>query len=125
MRVKNILVTNKSLFIELLIKELINSQVSYVQIENEFHFEDKIFRFFDKKEYQEAIAKNLAAEITDMINIEDYQANDSATLGITNVEDYKNPEDFEIPQHPQQNKKIIKKDNKYYNQQIKRNSRRK
>lgn len=125
MRVKNILVTNKSLFIELLIKELINSQVSYVQIENEFHFEDKIFRFFDKKEYQEAIAKNLAAEITDMINIEDYQANDSDNLGITNVEDYKNPKDFEIPQHPQQNKKIIKKDNKYYNQQIKRNSRRK
>lgn len=50
MRVRNILVTEKDDFLELLIRELIRDGISYVQIENEFHFLDHIYRFFSADE---------------------------------------------------------------------------
>ena len=46
-RVKNILVTDVETFQEKLVKELINNQISYVQIENEFHFLEHIYRIYD------------------------------------------------------------------------------
>ena len=46
-RVKNILVSDVEIFQEELVKELINNQISYVQIENEFHFLDYIYRIYD------------------------------------------------------------------------------
>ena len=46
-RVKNILVFDSEQFQEDLVKELIVNNISYVQIENEFHFLDKIYRIYD------------------------------------------------------------------------------
>lgn len=46
-RVKNILVNDVETFQEELVKELIKNQISYVQIENEFHFLDYIYRIYD------------------------------------------------------------------------------
>lgn len=50
MRVRNIVVNEKDDFLELLIRELIRDGISYVQIENEFHFLDHIYRFFSAEE---------------------------------------------------------------------------
>lgn len=47
MRVSNIFVSEKELFLDLLVRDLIKNGISYVQIENEFHFLDRIYRFFD------------------------------------------------------------------------------
>ena len=46
-RVRNIIVSDVEIFEEELIKELIKNEISYVQIENEFHFLDHIYRFYD------------------------------------------------------------------------------
>ena len=46
-RVRNVLVFDLEQFQEDLVKELIVNNISYVQVENEFHFLDKIYRFYD------------------------------------------------------------------------------
>ena len=46
-KVKNVLVFGLEQFQEDLIWELINNNISYVKIDNEFHFLDKIYRFFE------------------------------------------------------------------------------
>lgn len=47
MQVKDFIVTNKSLFKEALIQDLIKQGINYLQIDDEFHFEDKIYHFYD------------------------------------------------------------------------------
>lgn len=46
-RVRKVLVSDWERFKELLIRSLIKYNISYLQIDNEFHFFDKIFRFYD------------------------------------------------------------------------------
>ena len=46
-RVKYIIVGEKELFIENLLRHLIRKGIGYVQIENEFHFLDNIIRVLD------------------------------------------------------------------------------
>ena len=45
--VRNYVVTDKEKFCDAMAKALCQMQVSYVQIENEFHFNDKIYRFYN------------------------------------------------------------------------------
>ena len=47
MKVKNVLVYDLEQFQEDLVRELISNNISYVKVGNEFHFLDKIYRFFD------------------------------------------------------------------------------
>ena len=65
-RVVNILIDNLEVFEEKLIRDLIKNGISYVQIGNEFHFLNHIYRFYDL----EKISKLLLQEslvITDDI----------------------------------------------------------
>ena len=65
-RVVNILIDNLEVFEEELIRDLIKNEISYVQIGNEFHFLNHIYRFYDL----EKISKLLLQEslvITDDI----------------------------------------------------------
>lgn len=122
MKVKNILVTNKEVFIELLIKELINNSISYVQIDNEFHFEDKIYRFYDANDYQNAKAANVTIEVLNLMDIKDL-ASHNLEESLTTIEkdDYQENELFT----PKINKKYIKQQNRQYNSQIKNSFRNK
>lgn len=116
MKVKNILVTNKEVFIELLIKELINNSISYVQIDNEFHFEDKIYRFYDANDYQNAEAANLTIEVLNLMDIKDLASHNlEESLTTIGKDDYQENELFT----PKINKKYIKQQNRQYNSQIK------
>ena len=45
-RVRNYVVSNKELFCDFLASYLCKMQVEYVQIDNEFHFNDRIYRFY-------------------------------------------------------------------------------
>ena len=45
-RVHNYVVSNKELFCDFLASSLCKMQVEYVQIDNEFHFNDSIYRFY-------------------------------------------------------------------------------
>ena len=46
-RVRNVLVTNRNLFEDMLVNSLINNNISYLQIEHEFHIFDFIYRFYE------------------------------------------------------------------------------
>lgn len=63
-RVRNIVVSNVEIFEEELIKELIKNEISYVQIENEFHFLDHIYRIYDL----EFVAKVFSQEQEDLLD---------------------------------------------------------
>lgn len=45
--VRNYVVTDKEKFCDAMARALCKMQVSYVQIDNEFHFNDKIYRFYN------------------------------------------------------------------------------
>lgn len=47
MEVKNFVITNCDAFVNSLVQELIYQGISYTQIDNEIHFLDHIFRFYD------------------------------------------------------------------------------
>ena len=47
MRVTNIITSDKNKYQEVLAKALCLYQVPYVQVENEFHFSDKIYRIYN------------------------------------------------------------------------------
>lgn len=47
MQVKNYIVENRDLFFDYLEKELCQKGISYVRIENEIHYENKIIRLYD------------------------------------------------------------------------------
>lgn len=49
-RVRNFVVTNREVFCDALARKLCQMQIPYVQVENEFHFNDKIYRFFNLSE---------------------------------------------------------------------------
>lgn len=54
-RVRNIIVTGYDDFLEYLIKDLTKIGISYVQIGNEFHFLDRIYRFYNTKLHRNII----------------------------------------------------------------------
>ena len=45
--VRNYVVTDREKFCDVMARTLCQMQVSYVQIDNEFHFNDKIYRFYN------------------------------------------------------------------------------
>lgn len=126
MRVINIAVNNKDYFIELLIRDLISEGISYVQIENEFHFLDHIYRFYDVKQDREQIkklsdAKNIFSEIALSLNFLDFDEPDRF-LGVTVAEGRVYNEFPVKPSRPNM-KKMIKQQNRMVNQRLRQNKR--
>lgn len=124
MQVKNIVITgDKKYFIEILIKELIDNCISYVQIDNEFHFEDKIIRIYDKKDYQEAVASTLATDIISLINIniEKNQQQYKPENSLVSLDEGKYF--TSSVNKPNGNKRLIKEQNRLANRKIKNNFR--
>lgn len=56
-RVRNYVVSNKDVFCDYLAKSLCRMQIEYVQVDNEFHFNDKIYRFYSFDECLELNGK--------------------------------------------------------------------
>ena len=46
-RVRNYVVSNKDMFCDYLARALCKMQIGYVQVDNEFHFNDRIYRFYN------------------------------------------------------------------------------
>lgn len=114
-RVRKIVVQNKEVFIDILLRELIKNNISYVQIENEIHFLDKIFRIYTFEE-----AKILQITDNPLINLfDDIDISRKLNKDITvynNVSD-----DFPDTsiKNPKYNKQLIKRQNKLTNMKIK------
>ena len=73
MKVKNILINEKNEFIELLIRKLIKYEIGYVHIDNEIHFDNYIFRFYDIQDDKEEIRRIIDE---DVLKIEIIKVND-------------------------------------------------
>lgn len=58
-RVRNFVVSNKEVFCDVLARTLCEKQISYVQIDNEFHFMDKVCRFYS---FEESLGVNKILE---------------------------------------------------------------
>lgn len=105
MKVKNILVNEKDKYIDLVIKELIKYGISYLQIDNEIHFDDYIFRFYD-------INDRILDNVMESEKISIYELN-------KNIEYIPRESTiYEKVNHPRINKKEIKKQNKIINKKI-------
>lgn len=127
-RVKNVLVNDVEVFQEELVQELISKEISYVQIENEFHFLDSIYRIYAL----ETIAKlYLSFPKIDLVKLEDYIiVSENRTL--PNLLSFNDVTDCYVPYIEFQegfnfcktnnitkiNKKLIKQQNRQVNKQI-------
>ena len=58
MPVKCLIVNEKGLFLDQLVKELIAQGIDYVQIENEFHFNNQVYRFYSPEEVTKEIIES-------------------------------------------------------------------
>lgn len=122
MIVKNIVVSDRDFFTENLVRDLIRHQISYVQIENEFHFLNYIFRFFDMhKDRQQIMSladnRNIFDEIAVVPSLLEIKEQDSF-LGVTMAEG-RVVNDFHVKERNKPNmKKMIKIQNRRINQQL-------
>ena len=55
MQVKNIVINNIEIFMDELIRTLIKHEISYVRIDNEIHFDNYIYRFYELENSVESI----------------------------------------------------------------------
>ena len=122
MIVKNIVVSDRDFFTENLVRDLIRHQISYVQIENEFHFLNYIFRFFDMHKDRQQIMRladnrNIFDEIAVVPSLLEIKEQDSF-LGVT-VAEGRVVNDFHVKERNKPNmKKMIKIQNRRINQQL-------
>ena len=126
MKVKNILINEKNEFIELLIRELIEHEIGYVHIDNEIHFDNYIFRFYDIQDDKDKIRRIIDE---DVLKIEIIKVNDLEEKNklqklseLPDILQTFKPEEGEIKENvhtPRLNKKLIKQYNKATNKRLK------
>ncbi len=132
MRVVNVAVSNKEYFLEILVRDLISRGVSYVQIENEFHFLDHIYRFYDVKQDWNQIVhflenQKLADSLSSVFGLFPLD-NQDKNMGIMVVEE-KNQVMDDYGEQSSNNffktnmKKMIKQQNRMINQRLRQNKR--
>ena len=118
MNIKNIYSNSKDKVIDYLLRYLCQHNISYVRVENEVHFLDKIYRFYDSKDNSleatiEKIYKTLnELEVSKRLSIDD------DLIGFTIAEgraDNKHP----IPDYNSNKKKLIKMQNRSNNLKLK------
>lgn len=109
-RVRNIAVSNKKVFCADLAKNLCELQIPYVQVENEFHFCDSIYRFFDFKDLLN-LYDDLGIVFTDVANNFLEHALESNASTISNIKTEKQAQTY--------TKKMMKQDNRMMRQKLK------
>lgn len=122
-RVKNILVSNIGIFKEELIRELIKNQIGYVQIENEFHFLDHIYRIYDLKLIAKLSLPFLNVNLDKLVKCiaieEDYKL--PTILNFAKVTEYVPYIEVKDNRIPKFNKQLIKQQNRQVNRIINKN----
>lgn len=81
MIIRNYIVENYQLFIDSIEEELCKNGISYVRIDNEIHFLDRIIRFFDFEIHKEMIitwgfSKIDVLDVSDRFSLVDFSFDD-------------------------------------------------
>lgn len=132
-RVRNILVSDLDTFKEFLIKSLIRNGIEYVNIDNEFHFMDRIYRFYDVKLLSKLIDEGIVifGKEEDMVRILSAEslmfARDKVDIEKTFIGFEPEVEEVTFKKKgssiPKYNKSMIKRQNYMLNQKLKNNRR--
>lgn len=131
-RVINIVVNDIDVFIECLIRELIRYDISYVQIDNEFHFLDHIYRFYD--DYRDANfikvflvddnnsiikMRNACDEMFSSIN--DHFLDEMLSPSLNSFSIYDKKDSYDRENYKNNQKRLIKKNNRAVNSLLRNN----
>ena len=132
-RVRNILVSELDTFKEFLIKSLIRNGIEYVNIDNEFHFIDRIYRFYDVKLLSKLIDEGIVIfgkedEMVRILSAESLMfARDKVDIENAFIEFEPEVEEVTFKKKgssiPKYNKSMIKRQNYMLNQKLKNNRR--
>lgn len=132
--VRNYVVTDREKFCDAMARTLCKMQISYVQIDNEFHFNDKIYRFYNFGEVIE-LTEQVSFVCLDREKVLSLSPNDllftrekedlARVLDPLQVDVVSSPEEVTFEDKRQKNKVNVKQlrkhDNKMVNQRL-RNS---
>lgn len=131
MQIKNYIVENYQLLMDCLEKELCQNGISYVRIDNEIHFLDKIIRFYDiDLDYQTICAWFFAKrqqEYEDRVspyklNYNHFKKHELVISSFSSTKSKKHPYDFNCA-YQARDKYIQKQESNSVNQKLKRYSR--
>lgn len=122
MIIRDFTTNNLELIMDIIIRELIKRDMSYVRVDNELHFDNHIFRFHEKREYENnlvAIPINILESLNEYSNMPEHKY-------FNVVDNYPKEEYFKITSSPwktptplyHQNKKLIKTQNRFNNRLI-------
>ena len=118
MDIRNIYSNAKEKVIDFLLRYLCQHNISYVRVENEVHFLDKIYRFYDSKDNSledtlEKIYKTLnELEVSKRLSFDDN------LIEFTTIEERVDNK-YHIPDYNSNKKKLIKMQNRRNNLKIK------
>lgn len=104
MNVKEYFVENSEYFMNELERQLCIQGISYVRVENEFHFNDQIIRFIDFNDFRETMIKEKMKEEIDFFK--------SLIVGEENYEK-------RAPYYEPRNKKKNRQESHFVNQKLK------
>lgn len=122
MIIRDFTTNNLELIMDIIIRELIKRDMSYVRVDNELHFDNHIFRFHEKREYENnlvAIPINILESLNEHYNMPEHKY-------FNVVDNYPKEEYFKITSSAwktptplyHQNKKLIKTQNRFNNRLI-------
>lgn len=131
-RVINIVVNDIDVFIECLIRELIRCDISYVQIDNEFHFLDHIYRFYDYYRDANFIKVFLVDDNNSIIkmrnacdemfsSINDHLLDEMLSPSLNSFSIYAKKDSYDRENYKNNQKRLIKKNNRAVNSLLRNN----
>lgn len=111
MNIKNIYTNAKEEVIDFLLRYLSQHNISYVRVENEVHFLDKIYRFYDSKDNSLEDTLEIIYKTINELEVSKRLCIDDDLIGFTIAEgrvDIKYP----IPDYNSNKKKLLKMQNR-------------
>lgn len=119
-RVVNILIDNLEVFEEELISDLIKNEISYVQIGNEFHFLNHIYRFYDLEKISKLLLQESLVITDDIFSKKNAECLKDIIDDTSFSENNRYLQDINLV--PKLNKNLIKRQNRIANKIINKKS---
>lgn len=118
MNIKNIYSNAKEKVIDFLLRYLCQHNISYVRVENEVHFLDKIYRFYDIKDNSLEDTLEKIYKILNELEVSKRLCIDDDLIGFTTIEERVDNK-YQMPDYNSNKKKLLKMQNRRNNLKLK------
>ena len=118
MDIRNIYSNAKEKVIDFLLRYLCQHNISYVRVENEVHFLDKIYRFYDSKDNSLEDTLEKFYKTLNELEVSKRLSFDDNLIEFTTIEERVDNK-YHIPDYNSNKKKLIKMQNRRNNLKIK------